>query len=122
MAQGVDQIAAFNALKNGVDIKCYFGYKHKLHNVEEFLADSAIEVRYECPKFQDDCFFKRDRRIVDDCDLLIVVWDGIEIGGTFFTWKYAVKQGKKILMFPWNKGEQDNRVVSNFDSVEDEFN
>lgn len=101
MAQGVDQIAAFAALDTGVDVRCYFPYKHKLSQVEEFIAEHAIEVRYECKKYQKACYFKRDRRIVDDCDLLIVVWDGIKNGGTYYTYQYALEKGRNVLIYPW---------------------
>ena len=103
MAQGVDQMAAFAALHNKIKLKCYFPYRHILKGVQEYLADRADEVRYECEKFQKTCYFKRDRRIVDDCDVLIVVWDGKKVGGTWYTYEYALKQGKDIILFPWKK-------------------
>ena len=117
MAQGVDQIAALLTLKNGGNVECYFPYKHKLSEVEEYIVEKAAGVRYECEKFQKECFFKRDRRIVDDCDILIVVWDGIKTGGTYYTWKYAVDQGKDILIFPWR-----TKIKEHFDKIQDEFN
>ena len=33
--------------------------------------------------------------MVDDCDILLVVWDGIEVGGSYLTYKYAKEKGKK---------------------------
>lgn len=118
MAQGVDQIAALVAIKNGVDVKCYFPYKHKLSETEKYIADNAAEIRYEGEKYQKGCYFKRDRRIVDDCDLLIVVWDGIENGGAYYTWKYAVEKKKNILMFPW----EDTGVKENWDAIDEGYN
>lgn len=101
MAQGVDQIAAVAAIMTGVPVYCYFPYKHKLSNTEKNIVNNAAEVRYEAEKFQPDVFIRRDRRMVDDCDLLIVVWDGKPWGGTYETYKYALECGKDILLFPW---------------------
>ena len=39
--------------------------------------------------------------MVDDCDLLLVVWDGKPWGGTYLTYKYAVEEDKDILIYPW---------------------
>ena len=39
----------------------------------------------------------RDRRMVEDCDILLAVWDGIRIGGTWETIKHAQDLNKKII-------------------------
>ena len=103
MAQGVDQIAAIAAINNGAQVSCYFPYKKKLHEVQEYIVENAAEVRYLYDKYQNGCYFDRDRRMVDDCDLLIVVWDGKPNGGTYYTYKYALEKGKNILMYPWEE-------------------
>ena len=38
--------------------------------------------------------------MVDDCDLLLVVWDGKPFGGTYITYQYALEEGKNILIYP----------------------
>ena len=43
---------------------------------------------------------KRDRMMVNDCDVLLAVWDGIEKGGTWETIKYAKSKGKVIIYIP----------------------
>ena len=106
MAQGVDQIAAYVALKTGVDLHCYFPYKYRLWPEEEYLLENAAEVRYESEEWHRSCHVKRDRRIVDDCDLLLVIWDGIKAGGTWYTYNYAKREGKKVLLYPWKKQGQ----------------
>lgn len=118
MAQGVDQIAAFAAIKTGAQISCYFPYKKKLYGAQEYIADNAAEVRYICEKYSEECYIKRDRRMVDDCDLLLVVWDGKPWGGTYLTYQYALEKGKDILFY----SGYDNRVKENWDSVEEGFN
>ena len=34
---------------------------------------------------------------VDDCDMLLAIWDGIRVGGTWDTIKYAQENRKKII-------------------------
>ena len=96
MAQGVDQIAGINAVGMGIPLSCYFAYKHDLHPVEQILVDCAVEVRYVSEEYQKNVFLTRDRRMVDDCDVLLVVWDGIKSGGTYYTYQYALEKGKEI--------------------------
>lgn len=116
MAQGVDQIAALVAINNGAQVSCYFPYKKKLHGVQEYIAENAVEVRYVCEKFQKGCYIKRDRRMVDDCDLLLVVWDGKPWGGTYLTYQYALEKGKDILFYPWVQ------VKENWDAIQEGYN
>lgn len=99
MAQGVDQIAALEAFAFGGRIWCYFPYKHKLSELEDYIVTKADKVVYEQESYSPDCYIKRDRRIVDDCDLLLAVWDGKKHGGTYQTIEYAKKKGKPIIFF-----------------------
>lgn len=106
MTDGVDQMAALSAIQNGIDLDIYFPYKRKnagRSSLREFLMDSAHSIRYICEGFRKDCYFIRDRRMVDDCDLLLVVWDGKPFGGAYYTYSYALEKGKDILMYPWKK-------------------
>ena len=103
MARGVDQMAALAALKCGAAVSCYFSYRHKLSEGQAYITDNAKEVRYICEKYQDECFLKRDCRIVDDCDLLLVVWDGNKNGGAYLTYQYALNKKKNMLIFPWEE-------------------
>lgn len=107
MAQGVDQIAALIAIDNEVQVSCYFPYRKKLWGVQEYIAGKAAEVRYICEKYQNGCYTKRDRRMVDDCDLLLVVWDGKPWGGTYLTYQYALEKGRDVLIYP---GRVDSKI------------
>ena len=107
MAQGVDQIAALAALRENVPVHCYFAYKHKLQGTEEMIADKAAEVKFLENRYLGGCFIRRDRRMVDDCDLLLVVWDGEENGGTYYTYQYALKKGVPVLVFDWGTGKEE---------------
>lgn len=51
MAQGVDQIAALVAINNGAQVSCYFPYRKKLHEVQEYIVENAAEVRYIYDKY-----------------------------------------------------------------------
>lgn len=39
----------------------------------------------------------RDREIVDNCDMLVALYDGRKTGGTAYTVNYAIKKHKPIL-------------------------
>ena len=69
MAQGTDQIAAHEALLFGGRIWCYYPYRRKLHEAEDYLESKADKVMYEQEEYSPQCYIKRDRRIVDDCDV-----------------------------------------------------
>lgn len=96
MARGVDQIAARVAVKKGIGVHCYFPYKHNMSDFEKSIIERAETTRFEHDKYVPQCYIDRDRRIVDDCDVLLVVWDGVKTGGTYFTYKYALDNGKKV--------------------------
>ena len=99
MARGVDQIAATTAIDAGVGVRCYYPFPHKMSNLEDYVTTHAEVVRYEANEYMPNVYFIRDRRIVDDCDVLLVVWDGIKYGGTYYTYKYALEKGKKVEVF-----------------------
>lgn len=58
-------------------------------------ADSIVPV---CDEFQRGCFHIRNRYLVDNCDVLIAIYNGGGGGGTSYTVKYAMKQGKEIIV------------------------
>ena len=96
MARGVDQIAATTAINVGVGVRCYYPFPHKFSDLEDYVLVNAEVTRFEQDKYSSNVYFKRDRRIVDDCDVLLVVWDGVKKGGTYYTYKYALEKGKKV--------------------------
>ena len=99
MARGVDQIAATTAIDMGVGVRCYYPFPHKFSSIEDYVMTRADVIRYEANEYMPNAYFIRDRRIVDDCDVLLVVWDGIKYGGTYCTYKYALEKGKKVEVF-----------------------
>ena len=59
-------------------------------------CDKRITVS---PKYTSDCFHKRDRAIVELCDVLLAVYDGGS-GGTKYTVDYAKSKGRKTVILP----------------------
>lgn len=104
MAAGVDQIAAKIAINNGVSLKCYFPYRYKLKGELSDIAASADELIWCSENYTGkNVYLDRDRRIVEECDVLLVVWDGKPEGGTYYTYKYAKELGKNIFIYPWGR-------------------
>lgn len=99
MARGVDQIAAVTALNKGVGVRCYYAFPRKFTDLEDYVLVNAEVTRFEQDKYSPGVYLTRDRRIVDDCDVLLVVWDGVKSGGTYYTYKYALEKGKKVEVF-----------------------
>lgn len=103
MAKGVDQIAAEAAISLGVGVECFYAFREgrKFLANEVYIMNRAAGVRFNEEKFQDGGFLRRDRRMIDECDVLLVVWDGVCVGGTYEAYCYAKEQGKNMLIFPW---------------------
>ena len=99
MARGVDQIAAIAAIDMEIGVRCYYPFPHRFSDLEDHVLIQAEVTRFEQDKYSPDVYFKRDRRIVDDCDVLLVVWDGVKKGGTYYTYQYALEKGKKVELF-----------------------
>lgn len=51
------------------------------------------------PQYDKGCMHKRNRALVDLCDILVAVYDG-KPGGTRYTIEYARKIGRKIIELP----------------------
>lgn len=58
-------------------------------------SDSIISM---APNYSPGCFHRRNRYMVDHADVLLAVYDGNDKGGTSYTIKYALKQGKTIIL------------------------
>lgn len=102
MAAGADQIFAIQAIAENCSIICYFPYpRYAYHPQEEYIMEHAAEIKIICPEYGRDCYTVRDCAMVDDCDVVLAVWDGIPQGGTYSTIEYAKEQGKPIYYYPW---------------------
>ncbi|MGN1099694.1 MAG: DUF1273 domain-containing protein, partial [Christensenellales bacterium] len=57
------------------------------------LLSVADKVTYVSDRYTLSCMQKRNEYMVDESDMLLAVWNGIEKGGTFNTVAYARKKG-----------------------------
>lgn len=97
MAAGADQIWAMAALDGGIPLYCYFPYpRQKYRPQEQYIVENACGISNICSEYSRESYYIRDCAMVDDSDVVIAVWDGIEQGGTWNTIKYARDKGKKI--------------------------
>ena len=102
MAAGVDQIYAELALKRNISALPYKKDWDSYHPVVQDMLMKAKEVIYAKKEYSKYAYYERDCMMVDAADIVLAVWDGKEIGGTWLTIDYARKQGKEIIYFPWN--------------------
>lgn len=58
-------------------------------------ADRIVQV---CDEYQRGCLHIRNRYLVDNCDVLVAIYNGTDKGGTAYTVRYAKQQGKKIII------------------------
>lgn len=54
------------------------------------------KVTFISESYSPDCFFIRNRYMVDNSDSVIAIWNGDMSGGTFYTINYAREKGKDI--------------------------
>ena len=71
-----------------------FDWKLRYHELLKG-ADKIVQV---CDTYQRGCFHIRNRYLVDNCDLLIAIYNGEDKGGTAYTVNYAKQQGKEIVI------------------------
>lgn len=108
MALGVDIWAAEAVLKlrknrpditltallpcRGQELKWSKAEQQRYHDI---LAN-CDKVIYIGGEYTNDCMHKRNRALVDICDVLVAVYDGKK-GGTQYTCEYARRRGRKII-------------------------
>ena len=76
---------------NGWDGKSVIRYRNILER-----CDKTVYISEEYSKA---CMLKRDRALVEMCDVLVAVFDGTK-GGTKYTVGYAEKKHKKVIVIP----------------------
>ena len=99
MAQGVDQMFANCAINNNIKLWCAYAFRGQESRYTEKYDYYADKVIYTSEDYGNHCYFVRDRYMVDNCDCLLAVWDGIETGGTWYTINYAKKKGIPIIYY-----------------------
>lgn len=100
MAQGTDQLFALECIEQNIPLSCVYPFKReKYHPQEEYIMDSAAEVIILKDIYSRSSYFKRDKYMVDNCDVLLAVWDGKQNGGTWLTIKYAMSRNIPIIFY-----------------------
>lgn len=105
MAQGADQIFADIAQRLEIPVICCYPYKKKKYHPKELeIIKEAKDVVYVSEEYTGKkVYWLRDKYMVDNCDLLLAVFDGVEKGGTWITVDYANKIGKPVEYYNFNK-------------------
>lgn len=117
LAEGADQVFAHSILAAGGQLHVVIpgqGYAQTFATVDArdtyaallSLATKAVTLPY--PEPSEDAFLAAGRHIVDGCDTLIAVWDGLPAvgkGGTADIVEYAQQQGIPSLVV-WPRGAQ----------------
>lgn len=100
-AEGADELFghAVAALPNTYLVLCkpVCGYRQGKIDTLEIHAEESITVSEKWHP-QADQF--RDEYMVDHCDILLAVWDGIKSGGVWSTVKYAKQLKRPLIFFP----------------------
>ena len=99
-AAGADELFAKACMKKGVPFDLYLP-------IESYRGKELARYKRNCRKvvaaageWQKGLDTKRDKMMVDNCDVLFAVWDGKPVGGAYETIQYAKKKGKMIIYLP----------------------
>lgn len=63
------------------------------------ILEQANQRLMISPEYSASCMHKRDRALVDLCDILVAVYDG-KAGGTKYTVDYAKSRGRDMVLIP----------------------
>ena len=70
-------------------------------------SDRIVQV---CDSYQRGCYHAQNRYMVDNSDVLIAIYNGEPGGGTAYTVKYALQQGKEIIII--NPNTLDKTIIN----------
>ena len=103
MASGSDirfgmSLAFINEVKLHCVLPCKeYNSNHKYYATLKNVANKWTELSEE---FYRGCDNARDQYMVDNCDVLLAIWDGNKSGGVWSTIRKAKKACKKIIYCP----------------------
>ena len=108
MAQGADQIFAQAAVEKNIPLICCYPYrKNFFHQEEQKILNKAKDIKFISEAYTGNrVYWFRDKYMVDNCDLLLAVWDGIRAGGTWLTINYAQKIGKPVIFYNFKEDKR----------------
>lgn len=105
MALGWDQALAEAAIKLNIELHAYIPFLTQSARWPQVSQDRYLEL-LDAAKVVKDCsngglysasaMQLRNEAMVDDCDLVLALWDGQPSGGTFNCIQYAEKIGRTI--------------------------
>lgn len=103
-AIGVDLIFAELVIKEkennpNITLEAAIPYAKRMNTYDkkfQELIKKADKITICNQEYTSECFFVRNRYMVDESDIVIAVWNGQKKGGTFYTINYAKKQNKTI--------------------------
>lgn len=108
LAAGADQRFAEMALSRGGKLYVVVpssGYESSMASREDrsrfrqMLSAASTVERLDYPRPSEEAFFAAGRRVVDICDVLVALWDGLPargVGGTADVVSYAQSVGKSV--------------------------
>lgn len=74
----------------------YLRYDYASRKKYNYILEYCDRTTYISNEYSKDCYFRRNRYMVDNSDAVIALWNGEESGGTFYTINYAREQGKEV--------------------------
>lgn len=80
------------------------GYTKENKKIYEKAIKSSDKVTVLCKSYSINSFLIRNRYMVDSSDIVIAVYDG-KSGGTKFTYDYAIKKGRQVILLSPNDSE-----------------
>ena len=106
MAMGTDQIFAKVVEDMNIPLICCYPYKrNSFHPVEQDINAKAKDVRFISEQYSKKAYWIRDKYMVDNCDVLLAVFDGKKEGGTWITVDYAQRIGKPIVFYEFKENQ-----------------
>ena len=94
--KGTDQIFGQCVLATGNNLHIIFPYERKANKIGQQLAAVAMSVSYIAPRYQKGCYALQNKNMIDNIDLLLVVWKGKMTGAIGRTINFAQAAGIPI--------------------------
>jgi len=105
MALGWDTALAIAAIRRGIPTHAYvpcpgqsrrWPEEHKMRYLKILAKCSSVLTAH--PKgYTPECMQRRNELMVDDADLVLALWNGVEKGGTWNCVRYARKVGRPVV-------------------------
>ncbi len=105
VALGFDTWLAQTALQLNIPLWCYIPFPQQgikwptqSRKIYQELLDKSEKQVITSSMYSTECFFVRDRKMVDDSDLVLALWN-LEMlsGGTYYTVQYAKECNKELI-------------------------